>query len=617
VLATDPGRSEALVGLANLLWDEPDRSAKEEALAVTDRAVALRPDALSLLKTSALRWAEWGDAPKALARLDAYRRRATAEEKRTTDALREAVARRVDALLSGRAPAEEPEPAQLSSPAVDEWKVAQAYLRRGDPASLAAALDHLREAEGLDPTFAPAPELAGAIHERRGDFSLAQAAYERAVSADPSRAATYERLASLLARQPGKEAEAGEAWRRAEQAGSSEALYHLAESASRNGRRAEALALYRRYLAESPGGVHTEEVSHAVAGLETRRRATLWAIAAGLFLLVTIGGALSYRRYGGRTFEEWIHARPARAREARPVVGRLRHEVVKHGGLLFTDSAKRLADPDARAGTAKLLHDRLFGGPGSRGLLREAADAFGRLEALARGDGFRLNLRRRDPLFSPIARASRILAGLERPLARFAREAAGDVRPVVAGLEKAAGLFRSANGAAMSRVLDRGSATRARLADLREMLARVGAEKGFDSPVDLEAFGAFGGNGPASVAVRVDPADWETIWRNLFENALEAVGNVPPVEVRFGVSAEILRDPVTGTPTARFVLADNLPGALSVETIRGRAADRGWGVIGDLVRRHDGVVEVAPLPAAGYRKGIVVELPALEPDAAS
>jgi hypothetical protein len=48
--------------------------------------------------------------------------------------------------------------------------------------------------------------------------------------------------------------------------------------------------------------------------------------------------------------------------------------------------------------------------------------------------------------------------------------------------------------------------------------------------------------------------------------------------------------------------------------IRGRGADRGWGLVADLVRRHEGAADVGPAPATGYRKGIVLELPALEPE---
>lgn len=614
-LSTDPARFEALVGLANLLWDEPDRAAKEEALALNDRALAARPDATALLKTSALRSAEWGDAAKALARIDAYRRRASPEEKRATEALRESLARRVDALLSGATPPEESSVPELSSPAVDEWKVAQAYVRRADPASLAAALDHLREAEQLDPTFAPAPELAGVVHEKRGELSLAQKAYERAIAADPTRAATYERLAFLLARQPGKEADADETWRRAEQAGSSEALFALAESAVQKGRRGEALALYRRYRGESPGGVHAEEVSRSIEKLESGRRTSLGVVAAAAAALLVIGSVLGYRRFAGRTFEEWIRENPARAREARPIVGRLRHEVVKHGGLLLADAAKRLSEPDPemRRWTAELLRSRLYESEESKrdGLIPQSYETFMRLKSLAREDGYRLNLERKDPLFSPIARAGMVLAPLSGGLTWLSMdpEAVPEriLRGVIERLERAAALFRSVSGANISRVIDEASSTPVNRSDLQDVLARVCAEKRLGSPPTLEW------RGP-EIAVRVDRADWETIWRNLFANALDSAGAPPVSEVRLGLFSELLRDPITGAAIARVVLADNVPTPLTAEMIRGRGADRGWGVIADLVRRHDGLADVGPAPAPGYVKGIVIEVPAVEPE---
>ena len=63
-LAIEPDRIETLTLLANLLWAEPDRAAKEESLALLDRAAALRPDSRAPLRLSASRWAEYGDAPK-------------------------------------------------------------------------------------------------------------------------------------------------------------------------------------------------------------------------------------------------------------------------------------------------------------------------------------------------------------------------------------------------------------------------------------------------------------------------------------------------------------------------------------------------------------------------
>jgi hypothetical protein len=168
------------------------------------------------------------------------------------------------------------------------------------------------------------------------------------------------------------------------------------------------------------------------------------------------------------------------------------------------------------------------------------------------------------------------------------------------------------SGAEISRVLDEASATRVRFADLRDSLAAVCAERGLDSAYDLEPLGLFREDASRTLAVRVDRTDWETIWRNLFANSLDAARERPAADVRLGVSAELSRDPITGTPIARFVLADNLPGVLTSETIRGRGADRGWGVIADLVRRHEGSADVRAAPPPGYRKGIVIEFPAIE-----
>jgi signal transduction histidine kinase len=284
-------------------------------------------------------------------------------------------------------------------------------------------------------------------------------------------------------------------------------------------------------------------------------------------------------------------------------VGRLRHEVVKHGGLLLADAARRLSEPDpeTRRRTATLLRTRLFGGSGTRGLLAESSDAFDRLASLAREDGVRLDLVHRDPLFSPVARASRILRGSQPSLARLEHD--GTTAGSVDGLEQAAALLRSTSGSRMSRLLDEVSSTVVRAADLRSILGDVGAERASGGSPSFEW------SGPDGVAVQVDRADWETIWRNLFANALDA-----GPDVRLGVFAELARDAVTGTPVARFVLADDLPGALTSEMIRGRAADRGWGVVADLVRRHEGSVEVVSPPAGGYRKGIRIDLPALEPE---
>ena len=115
--------------------------------------------------------------------------------------------------------------------------------------------------------------------------------------------------------------------------------------------------------------------------------------------------------------------------------------------------------------------------------------------------------------------------------------------------------------------------------------------------------------------VRVDRAEWETIWRNLFANALTSGSETRPGQLpRLALSGDLERDPITGEALARFILADDIPRSLTAEMIRGRAAERGLGIVADLIRRNEGVVDVvaAPKGAEHLSKGILIELPARE-----
>lgn len=614
-LAGDPGRLEALVALASLLWDEPDRAAKEESLALLDRASAARPDLTSLLRLSASRWAEWGDAARALRDLERFRARASREELAETEALHQSLKRRA---AESPFPGEEPggELPELSSPTFAEWRKAQVYFRRGDPASLAAALESLARAERQDPSFARAPELAAAIHEKRGELRLAEDALARTILADPSRAAAHERLALLLMRQPGRAGDAEEAWRRAEEAGSQEALFHLASSAERAGKRSLARSFFRRYLDASPGGVHAAEASAAAARLDRRARASAWGGMGALALFLGAAALALHHRHGGRTLEEWLAREPGRAREARPIVGRLRHEAIKHGGLLLRDGAQRLrVSESGRPETASLLCARLFGSEERRGLFAESVQALRDLQELARESGHRLNLRYRDPFLAPLSRGLRLISRAERDLRRvalpgppFPEDAAARAASL---LEQAAEAFRASNGLLLDRVLDAASTTPVRFRDLSLLLARVASESALVAP-PMTPLGFFEEAPAGDFSVRVPPEDWETIWRNLFSNALEAGGRERFEELRLALYAVRSRDRVTGEALGRFVLGDNLAAPLTSEMIRGRAADRGWGVVADLVARNGGVVSVGPPPDASTRKGILLEFPARE-----
>ena len=348
----------------------------------------------------------------------------------------------------------------------------------------------------------------------------------------------------------------------------------------------------------------------------------IFLAAIGLVVLAAAAIAWIYRRRSGVTLEHWLRRSASKAREVRPIAGRLRHEVIKHGGLLLSDGAASLRDGDSekRGSVAKLLLTRLHGPTapeGRLGLIAEAEDALTRLRELSRRDGHRLNVGR-DPLLSPIARAAAVLRSIEPPLEQIARNP-GAVDPTarrkaVEGLERAAALFQEANPAELMRVIDRAASISVSLPALRELFARLSEETRVEPPA-LEALGLLS-DPTETVRVRIDRADWETIWRNLFGNAVAGRDGRSSAKLRMAVGAERLRDPATGAPIARFLFADNLAAALSSDTLQGRAADRGWGVVADLLRRHEGSATVGPAPSAEYSKGIVLELPAPEPEAA-
>jgi cytochrome c-type biogenesis protein CcmH/NrfG len=623
-LAAEPDRVETLSSLASLLWAEPDRRAKEEAVALSDRAAELRPGEPALLRVAAERYAELGDAPRALERLERYLAKASPRERAEVASLREALARRAGGGDRKVDVAVESGSEELASEAVDRWRKAQVLSGYGDFESLAAALDLLREAERLDPSFAQAPELAAAIHRRQGDRPAAEAALRRAIRADPSRAAPREELARLYDEDPARRFDAESAWRGAAEAGSTEALFELARAAEAARRPGRALPLYRRYRSEAPTGRYADRAAAAIERLEAAE--TRWRASVGtLALLLLLGlGIFVYRRRSGQTLEEWLAEHPARAHRIRPVVGRLRHEAIKHGALLLPDAARRLAgsdDGEARRDAARHIAARLYGadeGEGesrTRGLVAEARSAIAELATIAREDGARLNLGRRDPAFSPLTRGLDALARARPSLERVAAGGPGADRHAARAaslLEEGARRFALASKAGIERMLDRASALPVRVEALQELLARVAVE--LDLPVPrLEPLGAFAREPvEAPPSVRFAPLDWETLWRNLFANALAAGRPRVPRAVRLGLSAGTRRDDATGEARLVLILADDLPGTLSAEQLRTRPAERGWGVIAEILRRNEGTFDITPPPARGFTKGIGLDLPAIE-----
>ena len=600
-LAADPDRFDAVLALANLLWNEPDRPAKEESLVLLDRAIALRPGMPRLLREAADRWAAWGDPARALERLDAWRGTAAAAERQATDSFRE----KLVASLSRPAGRETGAgPLAEASPAAPSFRLAQVYLRRGDASGTEHAIRELQEAVRLDPAFVPAWELLATVRSQAADAPGAEEALRKALDVDPSRASSWERLAELLERQPGRRADAKIAWQKAEQAGSLEALWALGRLASAEGRELEAIRWWRRYVDEAPDGLHLDEARAAVDRMD-RRFQTLRGAGIGLAsFAVLLGAGLILRWRRGLTLAAWLRRDPGAAREVRPVLGRLSHEVFKHGGLLLGDAEERLASGGDFRPSAEILAARLYGSGAGPGLVAEGRTALEDLAAVARRRGAALNLRHKDALFSAVAAGLDALDAAHDDLASLA---AGRSLPerrraaLAARLGRAAAALNPRAAQELNRLVDAAGSTEASWETLAGLLASVAREKRAAAP-GLEPLGLFAAGG-APLRVKLPAAEWETIFRNLFENALGSP--------RLGLLAEERRDPVTGQAQGRFVLYDADPRPLTAEMIRGRAAERGLGVVADVVRRWDGAVDVVP-GASGWAKGVSVEFAVVE-----
>jgi hypothetical protein len=168
-------------------------------------------------------------------------------------------------------------------------------------------------------------------------------------------------------------------------------------------------------------------------------------------------------------------------------------------------------------------------------------------------------------------------------------------------LRAAAAVLSPRTAQLLTAELDAAGSTEVRFEGLASLLTSVAREKDAVAPF-LAGLGLFAGDGK-HVRVRVPEGDWITLWRNLFANALQAP--------RLALFAEERRDPVTGQALARFVLFDEDPRLLTAEMIRGRAAERGLGVVADLVRKWDGLVDVTP-GTGEFTKGVAVEFAAVE-----
>ncbi|MBN1335924.1 MAG: tetratricopeptide repeat protein [Deltaproteobacteria bacterium] len=248
----------------------------------------------------------------------------------------------------------------------------------------------------------------------------------------------------------------------------------------------------------------------------------------------------------------------------------------------------------------------LFGEAEEPGVQQRFDTYLADLEAVGRRHRVRLALRHRDPVIGPMHRAMTRLGALRGALER---PDPARVQGLARTLREVSRVLNEDGYAALGRLLRRVSVLEVDADLLQAVGRRVAAEPGL---VDAPAVEVEGGE--EAVPVRVFPRDFEEIAANLIRNAIGAVvEECPPEARRVGVAMGLEVDPVTGHEVLALRFRDSAPSPLADAILSGRGIDRGLGLAADRIARNRGVVHVEPEP--GWAKAVVVRFPRAEEEA--
>jgi tetratricopeptide (TPR) repeat protein len=569
-----------------------------EIVASWDRSLALAPERPSLWLEKAHWEAVLGRRDAALASLRrAQALEANEETARRIEALQRDVLR-VEAIPGGRAC-----PGGVSEAACEGYYLAVAWQRRADPGDAALGRDadldlawaEIARVRGLSPRWVAPVNLQASLRRARGGDPVAvrrevAALWEESLSLDPEQGEVALALGRLH-REGGDLEAARRAWGAAiDLPGGAPAHLELA----RLDLEADDLAgarLHLEALADSSAELDPDSLDLAERLQREIERRDFWRWVAVLGPAGVVASALAmvmawFRR--GVTVEAWLDRDPRARPEIARLAGSIKHEILKHHTAWLGTTAEALIAGDG--GPALFLADRLYGDGGALARL----DAYvHEVEAFARASGVVLALRTRDPVFVPLYRASRRLKRVESGLRAGNPAVAPALREVARVLQDRVepGLSR------LARVRER-CIVDSEL--LQEVVKRTVSEPAWQyrrPPVVSIAATAAGSVGVA----RADLAD---AVGNLVRNALQASSTLgTPVKV----SAYTEEDPATLLESVVVRVADHAPGRPDPLLLRSQAADRGLGMVRELVVARGGSVEVEDEP--GFTKALVLRLP--------
>lgn len=314
---------------------------------------------------------------------------------------------------------------------------------------------------------------------------------------------------------------------------------------------------------------------------------------AGLAVALLGGVAiLSWRRR--RSLAQLAAASPELQPAISYLIGRLRHELLKHRIGAVADAIKALASGQSSAAQRLFLRERVFGGEP----LLKAWE--GHLRALARTLGPHAGVLRTDAGFHSADRTIRALVAQQEAFTLGQPAAIRRMQAAYARLRRFDDQLLALLTQLSRTVIDRSL--------LEEVLTSVGEEYAVSqvalAPVLITPPDEL-------VAVEVYRTDLMLVLKNLLRNAILAVGRSPePRQVALDVELAMLP---TGEEIVRLRVHDTSPEPLTTEQIyqsldpHDPRIQHGLGLVTAALHLYNGAITVEP-GRPGFRKAVVVQL---------
>lgn len=380
-------------------------------------------------------------------------------------------------------------------------------------------------------------------------------------------------------------------------------LSHRPADAESNAARAELRALDAD--AAVPAAEPDEEQGLAGRLLGSPRAA--WAGLLGLGLVAVAGATpLFLRLRRPPTLAALALGNPELQPTLTYLIGRLRHELLKHRIGAVTDAIQVLAAGESTAAQRLFLADRIFGGEPLLEVWRE------HLLGFERALGPQKKVLASDPGFRAAGAAMRELL---RQRAGFLLGRQAAFRRILLLHERLRAF--DADLGRLSRRLSRTALDRALLEGvLAEVRGEYGAQK-----VELDEVRLL--PPPEQVVVDVYRVDLLLVLRNLLRNAILAVGrSAPPRRIGIAVSLSLLP---TGEESVEVRVLDSSPEPLTTAEVYaqlgapGQRAQRGLGLVTAALGLYNGSITVEgaselaahpgdPAATAGFKKAVTVHL---------